>query len=80
MDAGENVPGVFQVTAARIGQPHAAGGAQQQLDPDLLFEGADGTGNGGRRDVQAAGGSGKAFQLADSNEHLHQVDLVHARS
>ncbi|MCY1402941.1 hypothetical protein D9M71_181030 [compost metagenome] len=80
VDAGEDVPGVFQVAAAGFGQAYAAGGAQQQLDPELVFQGADGAGDCGWGDVQAASSGGEAFQLADGDEHLHQVDLVHAGS
>ncbi|MNE75471.1 hypothetical protein D3C80_1716350 [compost metagenome] len=80
MNTGENVPGVFQIAAAGLGQTHAAGCTQQQFDPELLFQGADGAGDGGRRNVQTAGSRGEAFQLADGDEYLHQVDLVHAGS
>ncbi|MNV79262.1 hypothetical protein D3C71_1728040 [compost metagenome] len=80
VDAGEDMPGVFQVAATGFGQAYATGGAQQQLDPQLIFQGADGTGDRGWGDVQAAGSSGEAFQLAYGDEHLHQVDLVHAGS
>ncbi|MNH16839.1 hypothetical protein D3C79_764890 [compost metagenome] len=80
VDAGQDVPGVLQVAAAGFGKAHAAGGAQQQLHAKLVLQGADGAGDGGRGNVQAARGGGEALQLTYRDEHLHQVDLVHAGS
>jgi len=69
-DAGKDVAGVFQVTATSFSQADAAGGAQQQFDAQLLFEGGDGSGDGSRGYERELFRSGELIRLIIW-EHLH---------
>lgn len=59
--------------------PHPAGGALEQLRPQLLLQTSDLVTEGGLHDQTALGGTGEAVRLGNGDHvaHLLQVHVIH---
>nr|GEU28643.1 serine racemase [Tanacetum cinerariifolium] len=71
-NAGQNAAAVVQVAPARLGQPHVARGALQELDAQLFLQRGNGARDGRRRQVQPPRRPGKACFLARRDKNVHQ--------
>ncbi len=70
---------LLEIDFAGWGEPHTAFGPLEQLDPQLVFEGADLLAKRRLGDVQALGGAPEMELLGDRHEISNMSQFDHAR-
>ena len=79
LERGEHATGVLDQQARRVGEPHAAALAREQLMPDFLLELRQLLRHRRGRHVQRFGGGLHAAERGDGVQRAETVDVQHVQ-